>query len=75
MLWRLLISKILLKENPNIIYNLSFPVSRQKDEMDIQNKKFLQFLQDAFHLYDKDKDGSITKSEIKTLFRVQEANS
>jgi len=45
-------------------------MSRQKDEMDIQNKAFLKFLQDAFHLYDKDKDGSITKAEIKTLFNL-----
>ena len=43
-------------------------MSRKKTEFDVA-PEFAQFLRDSFHLYDKDKDGSITKAEIKTIFR------
>ena len=45
-------------------------ISRQRDEFDILNPKFLEFLCDSFHLYDKDKDGSITKKEIQTVITL-----
>ena len=43
-------------------------MSRKKTEFDV-SPDFAQFLRDSFHLYDKDKDGSITRAEIKTIFR------
>lgn len=44
-------------------------MARQKTEADV-DPKFCQFLMDSFHLYDKDKDGSITSKEIKTVFKI-----
>jgi len=44
-------------------------MSRKKTEFDVA-PEFAQFLRDSFHLYDKDKDGSITKAEIKTIFSL-----
>jgi len=44
-------------------------LARQKTEADV-DPKFAKFLSDCFHLYDKDKDGSITQAEIKTVFSL-----